>query len=188
MRPKCHRYGRSRQLRLAHEFAGYYTFTMRTLKELLQIHPHQGIVDWIAVSPGRHAVMTQLEEVEVRLGTGLVGDRHANSGRSKRQVTLVQAEHLDVIAALLGRDVHPQDLRRNIVVRGINLLALRSARFRVGPVLLEGTGPCAPCSRMEDTLGHGGYNVCRGHGGITAIVLEPGVVRLGAGVSWVANL
>jgi MOSC domain-containing protein YiiM len=102
-------------------------------------------------------------------------------------VTLIQAEHLAVIAGILGREcVDPALLRRILVVRGIDLYALRDAQFRVDAVLLQGTGVCAPCSRMEDALGPGGYNATRGHGGITARVLEAGVVRLPGRVAMVA--
>jgi MOSC domain-containing protein YiiM len=65
------------------------------------------------------------------------------------------------------------------VVSGINVLALKQARFRLGEALLEGTGPCEPCSRMEFALGPGGYNAMRGHGGITARVLASGWIGLG---------
>ncbi|WP_040380738.1 MOSC domain-containing protein [Deinococcus aquatilis] len=102
------------------------------------------------------------------------------SGPGKRQVTLIQAEHLPVIAALAGLDtVTPEELRRNIVVRGLPLLALKDARFQIGEVILEGTGECHPCSRMEETFGPGGYNAVRGHGGITARVVRGGVIRVG---------
>ena len=99
---------------------------------------------------------------------------------SARQVTLIQAEHLPVIAVLCGRDdVTPELLRRNIVVSGINLFALKKAQFRIGDAILEGTGPCVPCSRMEENLGPGGYNATRGHGGITARVIRAGTIRSG---------
>jgi MOSC domain-containing protein YiiM len=95
-------------------------------------------------------------------------------------VTLVQAEHLQVVAALLGLEaLDPTLLRRNLVVSGVNLLALRGRQFRVGDVLLEGTTPCHPCSRMEENLGHGGYAAMRGHGGINARVLRGGMLRVG---------
>ena len=101
--------------------------------------------------------------------------------KSKRQVTLIQAEHLPVVASILDRDapVDPELLRRNIVVSGINLLTLKDQRFRIGGVILEGSGPAVPCSRMEENLGPGGYNAMRGHGGITARVIEAGTIAIG---------
>ena len=77
----------------------------------------------------------------------------------------------------------PALLRRNIVVAGLNLLALKGRRFRIGGALLEGSGPCEPCSRMEEALGPGGYNAMRGHGGITARVVEGGLIRVGDAVA-----
>jgi MOSC domain-containing protein YiiM len=65
------------------------------------------------------------------------------------------------------------------VTEGINLLALKGRRFRVGEAVLETSGECHPCSRMEETLGVGGYNALRGHGGLTARVIKGGVIRVG---------
>lgn len=118
---------------------------------------------------------------------GLEGDRTASRSSSRRQVTLIQAEHLPVIGSLLGRTdaVTPDVLRRNLVISRLNLAALRTSTFRIGSVLLEGTGHCHPCSRMEEALGHGGYNAVRGMGGITARILEGGVIRVGDEVTLV---
>ncbi len=114
---------------------------------------------------------------------GVEGDR-ASRGRpsGKRQVTLLQEEHLPVIASLVHVDrVEPSMLRRNLVVRGVNLLALVRLRFSVGDeVIGVGTGPCAPCAKMDDALGPGGFQAMRGHGGITASVERGGSVRPGA--------
>jgi MOSC domain-containing protein YiiM len=111
---------------------------------------------------------------------GLVGDHYRGRTDGVRQVTLIQAEHIGAIAAYLGGDpIEPDRLRRNIVVSGINLHALKGRRFRVGSVLLVETGECHPCSRMEEILGPGGYNAVRGHGGVTARVVEAGRVCLG---------
>lgn len=150
---------------------------MKTIAELQRTFPRAGRVEWIGVRPARHAPLVPLEGVEALAATGLRGDRYASGG--KRQVTLIQAEHLAVLSSLVGSAVQPAQLRRNILVSGINLWALRAARFRVGGALLEGTGSCDPCSRMEEALGPGGYNAMRGHGGITARVLESGWIRLG---------
>lgn len=136
-----------------------------------------GRVTWLGVRPARLAPVLALEAAEIGPG-GLAGDRRERPG--KRAVTLIQAEHLPVIAALCGRaSVEPALLRRNVVVAGINLLGLRARRFRLGDAVLEGTGLCAPCSRMEAALGGGGYAAVRGHGGICAAVVSPGVVVVG---------
>ena len=150
-----------------------------TLHELFDTLPQVGRVEWIAVRPARHAEMICVEAVEAKAEHGLVGDRY-NSKNGKRQVTLIQAEHLAAIGSMLGSTtIDPSLLRRNIVISGINLLALKGKCFRLGNALLEYTGLCHPCSAMETTLGAGGYNAVRGHGGITARVLEGGVIRLG---------
>ncbi len=143
-------------------------------------HAGHGQVRWIGVRPARRAAVEPRESVQISV-SGLAGDRRESPG--KRAVTLIQWEHLSVIASLLGRDaIDPADLRRNIVVSGINLTALRKSRVRIGSAVLRGTGVCAPCSRMEEVFGPGGFTAVRGHGGITAEVLEPGTVAVSDGV------
>ena len=111
---------------------------------------------------------------------GLIGDHYETRNNGRRQVTLISAEHLKAVASFLGREaVDPGLLRRNVVVAGINLLALKEKQFRVGEAVLEYSGECQPCSRMEETLGVGGYNAVRGHGGITARVISTGEIRVG---------
>ena len=162
---------------------------MQTIPELLASIPQVGRLEWIGLSPGRREPLLEPEEAICRVGTGFDGDHHAARGTGKRQVTLIQAEHLPVIAGMLtpaadgsARVVTPAKLRRNLCVAGIPLLAVKDRRFRVGEVLLEGTGLCHPCSRMEEYFGPGGYNAVRGHGGITARVLEAGTIRVGDAV------
>lgn len=149
------------------------------LRELFDSLPQSGRVEWIGVRPARGEAMVALESVQASPETGLEGDRFRGRAGSPRQVTLIQYEHLQVIAACLHRDsVPPGLLRRNIVVSGINLLALKGRLFRLGGALLEYTGQCHPCSRMEQQLGPGGYNAVRGHGGITARVRQAGQISL----------
>ena len=69
-----------------------------------------------------------------------------------------------------------------MLISGINLLGLRGRQFQIGMAVIEITGPCAPCSRMEEAFGHGGYAAVRGHGGMTARVLTPGRIALGNAV------
>ncbi|TWT52331.1 MOSC domain protein [Thalassoglobus neptunius] len=149
--------------------------------DLLQKVPQVGRLESIGVSPGKKEPIEQLETATLKVGTGIEGDHHCvNRPGGHRQVTLIQAEHLPVVAQLCGRDaVSPEQLRRNLVVSGINLLSLKKSTFTIGDVLLEGTGPCDPCRRMEENLGEGGFQAMRGHGGITAKVLTGGTIRLG---------
>lgn len=156
------------------------------LAELLGAFPRAGRVEWIGVRPGRRLPLTVLDEVEAAVGHGLVDDHFSPrpGGSGNRQVTLIQAEHLPVVAALAGLDeVDPGTLRRNLVVSGINLQALKHRRIRLGGAVLAITTPCDPCSRMEEALGEGGYNAMRGHGGWNARVLEAGPIRLGDAVT-----
>lgn len=143
-------------------------------------HAGAGRIDWIGLRTERRGLVQEVAETEVEM-TGLVGDRHSRANR--RSVTLIQTEHLAVIGSLLGRDaVDPSVLRRNICVSGINLITLRGVPLRLGTAVIEITTICAPCSRMEEVLGTGGYNAMRGHGGWTAKVLEPGHISLAAAV------
>lgn len=147
--------------------------------QLMSHFAQSGEVVWMGVRPASRQAVQVITKTFVRIGTGLDGDRQNGNAESKRQVTLIQAEHLQAAASYLGKaEIDPALVRRNIVVKGINLLALKEKRFRVGEVLLEYTGLCHPCSRMEVVLGAGGYNAMRGHGGITARVIEEGFISL----------
>jgi len=129
---------------------------------------------------GQKKAMFSLSEVEAITQKGLSGDHYSGSVGSKRQISLFQQEHLNTIASFMRlKKVSPEMLRRNIVIKGINLLALKDKTFWVGEALLEYTGECHPCSRMEETLGEGGYNAVRGHGGITARILNGGKITVG---------
>ena len=152
---------------------------MITLQNLIETLPQQGRVEWLGIRSARKLPLTPVEQVEATTDRGLEGD-HYSKISGKRQVTLIQAEHLVAVASMLGIDtIKPETARRNIMVGGINLLALKDKNFKLGDVTLAFTGLCHPCSRMETLLGPGGYNAMRGHGGITARVLHGGFIRVG---------
>lgn len=153
-----------------------------SLARLMANLPRAGRVEWIGLRPARDQAMRPVRQAEAAAGAGLAGDRYSG-GSGKRGITLIQAEHLPVIAALAQRpDLAPALLRRNVVVSGIPLVALKERRFRIGDVVLEGTESCDPCSRMEDALGPGGYNAMRGHGGLCARIVEGGTFGIGDAV------
>ncbi len=148
------------------------------IKTLICQFPVDGELVWIGIRPGRKEVMRSVDEVFVDCQQGLLDDHYA--GRSKqRQVTLFQWEYLRVIESLMGMKVTPALLRRNLLVRGVNLMALNKQVFQIGHAIFTTTGLCQPCSRMEAVLGCGGYNAMRSHGGITAQVLQSGKIKTG---------
>jgi MOSC domain-containing protein YiiM len=150
-----------------------------SLAKLLDAPLRPGRLVWIGLRPARREAMRAVDEARLETGRGLVGDRYAKLG-GNRQVTLIEAEALAAIASHLGvAEVSPDLVRRNLVTQGVNLLALKERRFRVGEAVLETSGECHPCSRMEENLGVGGYNAVRGLGGITARVVSGGLIRLG---------
>lgn len=165
---------------------------MSTIQELSRRFAGIGRLEAILLRPARGATMQSVMEAEAVLGRGLLGDRFATRIRERedlrrREITLVQAEHLPIIAAWTdGLVVTPERLRRNLLISGLNLVAMRSL-FPGQPLVwwigeevsVEMTGPCDPCSRMEAELGPGGYNAMRGHGGMTARLVTGGRIRVG---------
>ena len=160
---------------------------MTVLADLFGHFPQPGRIEWIGVRPQRQGRLVSVREVRATAQIGLQGDHYGGGANGKRHLTLIQHEHLAVVAKLLAlRDrtptvlpVDPAIVRRNVVISGLNLLALKNKRFRLGEALLEFTEPCQPCSAMEAALGPGGYNAMRGHGGICARILEGGLIRTG---------
>ena len=149
-------------------------------KDLFGNFPQSGKVIWIGIRPQTRQPMEVLEETFANFG-GLTNDR-ANKGisQNKRQVTLIQYEHIQAVSSFLGKEnINPALIRRNIVVKGINLNALKDKQFIIGEAILEMTGFCFPCSRMEENLGKGGFNAMRGHGGITCQVIQEGKIKIG---------
>lgn len=172
-----------------------------SLHHLVQQFAQPGQLQAIYLRPARREPVQSVGMAQALVDRGLQGDRGAarlptKPGAGKRQVTLIQAEHLPVVAAFTKlAHVDAAWLRRNLVVSGLNLLAARTMFkkepmvLRIGQtVLLEVTGPCEPCSRMEELLGQGGYNAMRGHGGLTAKVLAGGTIHVGDAVACVPQL
>ncbi len=160
---------------------------MNSVGRLLSRHLQNitpGKVTWIGLRPARKADIITAASVEALAGLGLEGDRRCEGkAGSARQVTLINQEHIQLVAGLLGlKEIDPSLLRRNIVVQGINLMALRHQRFRIGEAEFEATAQCHPCLRMEQVLGQGGVAAMLGHGGICAKILISGKIAVGDAV------
>lgn len=140
-----------------------------------------GCLEWIGLRPARKEELLEVASVEALAGLGLEGDhRCEKTPGSARQVTIISSEFIQMIETYTGiKRIDPALLRRNLVVSGINLNALRHQQFKIGTAVFEATALCHPCVRMDQALGQGGTAAMLGYGGLCARILESGSVRLG---------
>ncbi|WP_261841764.1 MOSC domain-containing protein [Aliamphritea ceti] len=143
-----------------------------------------GELSWIGLRPGRKQDMLEVTEAEALETLGLQGDHRCDkTPGSGRQITIISEEYIQMIRHFTGLDdLQPGVLRRNLVVKNINLTALRHQQFTIGDALFEATALCHPCSRMEAALGKGGVAAMLGHGGLCAKILRTGTIRIGDAV------
>lgn len=141
----------------------------------------------IFIAPNRGARMQPCERVFAEAGRGLVGDRyHAGtgtfSGRSElvagmREVSVIAAEAVHECGRRLDHDLRAADLRRNLVLEGLDPMRLRGHMLQIGSVRLALLGSCPPCGYLSRLLG---YDMRRGlaHiGGMRARILVDGMLQ-----------
>jgi MOSC domain-containing protein YiiM len=130
------------------------------------------------------------DAVELVAGQGIVGDRfYGKAGKLGAAVSFLAAEVVDEVAAELGLERNALDpvlMRRNVVVRGVDLNALRRERFtlRQGDDVLEfaAGGETAPCAWMDRALAPGARDLLRGRGGLKATPVTSGTLATGPAV------
>lgn len=147
--------------------------------------PHvQGL--YIAAARGRP--MQAVARVTAVAGQGLAGDRyHDGAGTFSSRAALVPgARALSLIDTAdiarcnnrLNSTLGGADLRRNIVVDGIDLLAWRDQRFALGDVIIRIAGRCAPCGLLSRYAGHDMRTGLYRGGGMRAVVEIGGEIRI----------
>ena len=107
-----------------------------------------GRLEAIARRARPKAPMEALAEVALTPERGVEGDCRGRPGR--RQVTILAAEDWALAQAGLGGAPSPWTVRRaNLLVAGLALPRSPGACLRIGGVLIELTGECDPCERMD---------------------------------------
>lgn len=144
-----------------------------------------GELTWIGIRPARREPMQSLAQINAVEEMGLEGDhRMAKTPGSGRQVTLISEEFIDQISHFLGgKTVMPDQLRRNLVVKNININALRYQNFQIGDAIFQAGALCHPCSRMEQALGKGAIAAMMGYGGLCCKIIRSGKIKVGDSVN-----
>jgi MOSC domain-containing protein YiiM len=141
----------------------------------------------ILVAPAAGARMISMPEALIVEGRGIEGDRYFDDrGTWKRNVprggdaiTLIEEEKIVAAAEALGEPIMAEEMRRNLVVRGVNLDDFIGAQFRIGEVLLEGLRRCEPCGYIERLAEKPFKTIFAGIGGLRATILRGGLIRVG---------
>jgi len=140
----------------------------------------EGTVKSLGIAVSKLSPMDQVDKIELITGQGIVGDRHLRTDgtRSKRQILLMDIE------TLIEFGLSERDIKENITVQGIDFSLIRSGNIvRIGKdVVLEITGDCEPCSRMDE-LRSGLKNAIDGRRGMLAYVKSGGTISSGDSVT-----
>lgn len=138
----------------------------------------------IAIKPAHGAPLELVEEAEVTISEGLVGNVAQSS---YRRVTLLSREQWDEVTAEAGVTLPWQTRRANLLVEGLALSSLKGKTIRLGEVALNINGETKPCSQMDDA--HFGLQALlkpEWRGGVYGSVQTGGVLRTGDAITVVA--
>jgi MOSC domain-containing protein YiiM len=146
----------------------------------------RGVVEGIFIASARGEPTRPVGAARAIAGQGLEGDRHFAPEpveRSGNDLTLIEAEALEALAAEHGIELGPGESRRNVVTRGIALNDLVGQRFRVGDVECLGRELCEPCRHLHAMTQPGVLRGLVHRGGLNADVLDGGEIRVGDAVA-----
>lgn len=150
-----------------------------------------GHVEHIHIAPYESAPMQSVGEVEAIKGVGLAGDRKANrtgywsDAFAGREITLVEAESLEMLARDHDIVLGPGGTRRNVTTRDVRLNDLVGKTFRVGDVVMTGVKLCEPCEHLQGMVGKPVIKPLTHRAGLRAMLVNSGVIHVGDAVELV---
>ena len=144
------------------------------------------MIEAIFVAKKSRQALQQTHAVQVVFGWGITGDRHFKKANKKGQnITFIEAEAVDEYNQLLGQAISPQQTRRNVITRGVDLNALVGVEFSIGGAKFKGVELCQPCSVLGRLLENQWVSRSQdiqaflGRGGLRADIISSGVVGVG---------
>jgi hypothetical protein len=145
-----------------------------------------GTVEGLYLAPAAEAPCEAVAAVEAVAGRGLRGDRYfdgrgtfSEPGATGHELTLIEAEALEGLAAEAGIALDPAAARRNVVTRGVDLNALAGRRFAIGDVEIVGRRWCEPCAVLQRLTAPGVLRGLVHRGGLRADVVRGGTIGRG---------
>jgi MOSC domain-containing protein YiiM len=147
-----------------------------------------GSVESIHIASRAEAPMRSVDEVSVVAGRGIEGDRYFRAtgdgtfhepDKHGQDLTLIEAEAIEGLAADTAIELEPGEARRNVVTRGVSLNDLVGRRFTVGEVEAVGNRLCDPCSHLQRLTRPGVLRGLAHRGGLRADVVRGGSIRVG---------
>jgi hypothetical protein len=140
-----------------------------------------GTVEAICVASSAGESVKPLGAAKALPGRGLEGDRHVfgtgtfPSGKPGSALTLIEGEVCDSFDPPLRPDEH----RRNLVTRGIDLNGLVGRQFTIGEVRCRGMRLCEPCTVVDGYAERPVLRALVHRGGLRADILTEGEIRVG---------
>ena len=125
--------------------------------------------------------VVNVNEIEVILGKGIVGDRYFLENNEKRkQITLIEIENINFYNKISQTNISAIKFRRNIVTEGISLNNLLNKEFFVGKIKLKAHDLCRPCKPLQESLNQ--KNLVKHFllkGGLRCEILSNGIISIG---------
>ena len=143
----------------------------------------EGRVEAIFITAEHGELPRAVDSVRAIAGKGLEGNRYFDEGRPETELTLIEAEALEALAAEHGIELDGASSRRNVLTRGIRLNDLVGAPFRVGELECRGIELCEPCLHLQSMTKPGIIDGLVHRAGLNAEIVVGGVLRPGDAVA-----
>lgn len=136
----------------------------------------------ILTAPKKHEPIVSRDEIRAVAGRGLEGDRYFNAegwDEPKREITLIELEAVEAANRDYDLGLTIEDMRRQIVTRGVALNHLVGREFTVGGVRCRGVKLNEPCNHLRKLADKPLVKPMIHRGGLRAQILESGTIRVG---------
>lgn len=153
---------------------------LRAVVRQLYISPGHNFFGRHGQPAGNHPI-SEVPEIECVAGRGIRGDRFFDHKKNyKGQITFFEFEvYTRLCQTLQAFNRPPSVFRRNVITEGADLNGLIGVEFELQGIRFFGAEECKPCHWMNDAFAPGAEELLRGSGGLRAMILSDGMLRIG---------